>query len=560
MTPDGFADAPELLFLRRKKFKAAAAFCSLAGGMLYAAALPPLNWSFAVFFALLPLFYVPVYFSSWKMRIFCGWLWGVGWSVFAFNFLREIHPAVPYMLAPVISVWPAVFTFCAGFFAGKLLRRQDITSPFFLEYPLTKQLLYLLSAGALFTLLEWTRYYLFVWNDLSVTCWKLPELMQIARFTGRYGVTLLITLVSGALFALIFFRKKRFLTAALLLIYPAISLVYGIWRVNTPAVYRDPVEWKCALIQGDLPQQRRPTHSDVVNSIIVYARASLPFEGKVDTVLWPECAVPIPYRAEHLLAAEFRKVIARFRTPLLMGALDYTPEGLSTNSALLIYPGGAVAAKYDKYHRVPYGEYVPFRSWLPESWVRAFDMGRDLAPGKSLMPLKIKEGVFSGTAVCYEGVFSYVANAFARNKANVLAALSNDVWYPESSEPEQHLANAVMRCVETGLPMVRCGNNGGSGVVTSTGVFTQYVGTAASRPELLREAAAGVVSVTLERTPEITVAVRYENWLILLLAALLLAETIWLFPQRRQKKSSPAKVQRLSAKPDVLRRSLFSVK
>jgi apolipoprotein N-acyltransferase len=144
-------------------------------------------------------------------------------------------------------------------------------------------------------------------------------------------------------------------------------------------------------------------------------------------------------------------------------------------------------------------------------------------------------GISCGTAICYEGVFSYVANAFARNGANVLAALSNDVWYPESSEPEQHLANAVLRCVETGLPMVRCGNNGGSGVVTNKGIFTRYIGSAAPRPELLREKASGVVTVTVERFPAVTFAVKFENWLIYLLSALLLAETILLCCRKYQR-------------------------
>ena len=533
---------PDLWFMVSGIFKTAVAVISFAGGMLYAAALPPLNWSFAIFFALIPLFYAPLFFN-WKMRFLCGWLWGIGWAFFAYNFLREIHPAVPWMLAPVLSLWPAAFTCAAGFFARKFFDREKLFSPWQLDYPVSSQILYLLSAGALFTVIEWTRYYLFVWNDLSVTLWRIPELMQIARFTGRYGLSLLIVLVNGAIFSLIFFRK-RLLTAAVLMIFPLIALIYGIHRVNNPAEYRDPVTWKCALIQGNLPQQRRASAMDVVNSIVTYAQSSLPFMGKADTILWPECAIPIPYRAAYPLAEEFRKVISRFQTPLLLGTLDYDPEGNMTNGALLIMPGGRIEEKYDKFHRVPYGEYVPFRSWIPESWVKAFDMGRDLSAGREIMPLKIKEGVVSGTAICYEGVFSYLANGFARKGANVLAALSNDVWYPESSEPEQHLANAVLRCVETGLPMVRCGNNGGSGVVTECGIFSGYIGSEAKRPELLREKASGVVEVVLERVPQLTWAVKFENAIIYLLMLFLAGIMVYLtvFPGNRkdEKSKTPA--------------------
>jgi apolipoprotein N-acyltransferase len=153
-------------------------------------------------------------------------------------------------------------------------------------------------------------------------------------------------------------------------------------------------------------------------------------------------------------------------------------------------------------------------------------MGRDLAAGKRIAALQISPEVRAGTAVCYEGVFSYMSAGFARDGANVLAAISNDVWYPESSEPEQHLANAVMRCVETGLPMVRCGNNGGSGVVTAKGQFTRYIGSDSDRPELLREQAAGIVETALERHPQLTLAVRFENYLIYLLMAVLFAAVL----------------------------------
>lgn len=525
---------PDLSFWISAKFKIILLLASFAGGTLYAAALPPLNWNLLIFAALIPLLYVPVV-SGWKMRFFCGWVWGLGWSFFSYNFLREIHPAVPWLLAPVISLWPAVFTLAAGWFAVKYFDREKIVKPWCFDTSLLKSTGYIFTAGILFTLIEWTRYYLFVWNDLSVTLWKIPELMQIASLTGRYGLSFLILLVNGALFALIFF-KRRWSTAGIALIYPVIAQIYGIYRMKEPESYREPVTWKCALIQGDLPQQRRATAEEVFNSIVVYATMSLPYAGKADTIIWPECAIPIPYRADYPLAESFRKVISRMGAQMLMGTLDYTPDKKLTNGVLLIQPGGEIAGKYDKYHRVPFGEYVPFRQWIPESWVKAFDMGRDLSAGTSMKPLTVKDGVVAGTAVCYEGVFSYLINGFARNGANVLTAVSNDVWYPESSEPEQHLANAVLRCVETGLPMIRCGNNGGSGVVTKKGVFTQYIGQKATRPELLREKASGTVEVTLERNPEKTLAVRFENFFIVLLAVVLLAANIPLFvPQRRRR-------------------------
>ena len=494
-------------------------FFSFLSGSLYAAALPPLNWNIAVFLTLPVLFYCGIY-ARWQLRLLCGWCWGLGWSFFAYSFLREIHPAVPWLLAPVKSLWPALYTLLAGFWAKRCFGRGSVTGKV-TELPFWAVLRYLAGAAVLFTLIEWSKYYLFVWNDLSVTLWQLPVLMQIARLTGRYGCTLLITLTNAAVFALIF-APKRWLTAGILLIYPLAAAVYGIMIIRTPENPADPVEWKCALIQGNLPEQRIASPAGVINSIRVYTRLSVKMrEYAPQTVIWPECAIPIGLRDEYKLAEFYRYAVKTLGCQMLIGSLDHTYDGGVTNSALLISPGGQVAERYDKFHRVPFGEYVPFRAWLPESWIEKFDMGRDLSAGKEIYPLNISADIRSGTAVCYEGVFSYLSAAFARKGANVLTVLSNDVWYPQSSEPEQHLANAVMRCVETGLPMIRCGNNGGSGVVNRRGIFTSYIGSPAARPELLREQAAGIVTVKLERTPGLTPAVRLENWIVYLLMILL---------------------------------------
>jgi len=350
--------------------------------------------------------------------------------------------------------------------------------------------------------------------------------MQIARITGRYGVSLLITMVNAGIFAVIF-SKKCLLPAAVTAIYPVLCLIYGAYRMNCEDVPADKVIWKCALIQGNLPQQRVASPKQIVDSITLYVALSETLrEEKPHTVIWPECAIPIPLRSSAPLSALYRQQVSQLGMPMLIGTLDFTLTGEMTNSALLIRENGRFGGKYDKFHRVPYGEYVPFRNMIPESLVKAFDMGRDLAAGEELKPLTVTDDIRAGTAVCYEGVFSYVAAGFARNGANVLAAISNDVWYPESSEPEQHLANAVMRCVETGLPMVRCGNNGGSGVVSAKGVFSGYIGSVADRPELLREQAAGIVTAETSRNPEITPAVRFENAIVYLLLMLIITTVV----------------------------------
>ncbi len=514
-----------------------------AGGTLYAAALPPFNLSFLAYLTLVPLLLYATA-SRWAHAAFAGWLWGVGWSAFAYQFLREIDPAVPYCMAFVISFWPAVWAFTLPFLwrntvippeveqGGHQARRDYLAS----GGKFGRLLLFALGAAALFTLLEWTRSRLFTWNDLGVTQWRHPALLQITVLTGSYGLNFLIAFINTALFTAIMTRFRgaglRVLLAAVLLL--TLVMLGGLIRINQ---YK-PVEanWFPAALQGNIPQLRNARGIPAQQALDTYlelSRQAAYLQPKPDLIVWPESAIPVPLRSGDPVGANYRRGVGlqvfRSGIPMLLGSADFedrpkgdkTPPGI-TNSALLIDRQGRIAARYDKIHRVPYGEYIPFRSYLPEYFIRRIDMNLDLVPGVNYNPMPLKEDVRAGVAICYEGVFGYLTREFARRGANVLVVLSNDAWYPRSSEPEQHLANAVMRAVETGLPMFRCGNNGGSGVVTPLGEFTHILEVPGpeKRLELRRGRGLAVIPVGVEKEPSYTFYVRHGEWFILALALL----------------------------------------
>ena len=267
-------------------------------------------------------------------------------------------------------------------------------------------------------------------------------------------------------------------------------------------------------------------------------------------IIWPESAIPLtfysaidmrkftftdPYALNTLRYQELiRLITSNYRCRMLFGALDIAPETpgsrnfVATNSALFFDENGVMRRKYSKIHRVPFGEYIPFRNLLPKFITNYIDMGRDIVSGTDSTPLVLAPGVNAGVVICYEGVFGYITRKSAQNGANVLIALSNDAWYPQSSEPEQHLANVVMRCVETGLYMVRSGNNGGSGVVTPSGRFTQcYTPESNKRPELWRGRTINRVEVPISQETARTLYVRWGEYFIIILAAIVI---LWIVP------------------------------
>ena len=383
--PSGAGDPPDESARVSRKCRLLRLLLIFFGGTLYAAALPPLNWNLLAFLTLVPLLLFAVN-ATWRAAAFAGWIWGLGWALFAFRFLREIHPAVPWLLAPVISLWPAVWAaalpwlwrnslFPALAEDGGFDAREKFlhTSAAFFRL-----LLFAVGSAALFTLLEWTRSRLFTWNDLGVTMWRNTAMLQIAAFTGGYGVNFLVALANTGIFAACRTRFRgpglRVMLAVLLLL--TLAMLGGLLRI----VQYEPLRpnWFPALVQGDISQRRNASLAEAQEALDIYLALSSrapQLAPKPELIVWPESAVPVPFRSTHPVSAQFRfgvaRLIARTGLPMLIGSIDFAdtlpgggPPGV-TNSALFFSADGKLRHKYDKIHRVPFGEYIPFRSLVP---------------------------------------------------------------------------------------------------------------------------------------------------------------------------------------------------
>ena len=172
------------------------------GGLLYAAALPPLDWSFAAFFALLP---VMVYVSierRWYMHMLAGWLWGWCWAICSYFFLREIEWIVPWLMAPVMALFPTFWALMLGVTSRSLLFPpliegcgMDVRREYLERGPRLGRLILMgVNGAALYIAIEYSRSRLFVWNDLAVTQYRnLPHHSIFPRFP----VPVLLSVTSG---------------------------------------------------------------------------------------------------------------------------------------------------------------------------------------------------------------------------------------------------------------------------------------------------------------------------------------------------------------------------
>jgi apolipoprotein N-acyltransferase len=142
-------------------------------------------------------------------------------------------------------------------------------------------------------------------------------------------------------------------------------------------------------------------------------------------------------------------------------------------SMIALDAAGNIVGHYDKFHLVPFGEYVPLSKYLPIAKLTEGGTGYTPGPGPQTLHLPGLPPV--GPLICYEVIFpGHVVAPGDRPKW--LLNLTNDAWYGRSAGPHQHLAQARVRSVEEGLPMIRAAYSGISAVIDPYGRVLQHIG------------------------------------------------------------------------------------
>jgi apolipoprotein N-acyltransferase len=198
-------------------------------------------------------------------------------------------------------------------------------------------------------------------------------------------------------------------------------------------------------------------------------------------LVWPETAVPylLSKRPDALAAIGDLLPPGSF---LLAGAVrSQAPvvEGDETryyNSVYALGDDGAILAAYDKVHLVPFGEYLPFQHFLESIGLRQLtELRGGYSAGARRRTLVVGPAPPFGPLICYEIIFPGAAVA-ADSRPGWLLNLTNDTWFGDTPGPRQHFAQARLRAVEEGLPLVRAANSGISAVVDPYGRIDRYAG------------------------------------------------------------------------------------
>ena len=284
---------------------------------------------------------------------------------------------------------------------------------------------------------------------------------QVAALIGPSGLTLL-TLAAAGLAATL--RPARVAAA---LAIPVAMWGYGAWQLSQPAPAAPGIALR--LVQPDAPQDAKwdPANAQKFFDRLMTATAA---PGSPDLVIWPETA--LPYLINDNPGLPGMIATAGGGAAVVVG-LQRVEGRRGWNSLQVFGPGGRVLASYDKHHLVPFGEYIPFGD-LAYEWfgLTAFaaQTGQTFSAGAGPQVLNLGRLGRVLPLICYEAVFPQDLRGVER--PDWLLQITNDAWFGTLTGPFQHAAQARLRAVEQGLPLVRVANTGVTEVVDARGRVT----------------------------------------------------------------------------------------
>ncbi len=450
---------------------------ALISGLFLTLSFPDTNIAWLAFFALVPLL-VSIQSMTSKESFYAGFITGISffltliyWIVPTIHVYGGLHLILAFgvltLLCLYLALYPAIFAFT--------LKK--------LKYGSYMPLL----AACIWTGLEYIRTYAFTgfsWGTLGYSQYENLALIQIADFTGVYGVSFLIILVNSSLAVLFMSFKKKIAGQYIIpVIYTTVlvigAYIYGSQKINNiDSQIKKAEKTTISIIQGNIKQNLKWSDEFKIHTIEKYIQLSKSqIKKNPDLVIWPETALPFYYGFDRVLSNHVNQCVESSKTNFLIGSPAFELDKEHTrfyNRAYMFDGFGDITGFYDKNHLVPFGEYVPFGDYLTFLGKITAQAGNFSTGNQAFLPLEFNNHNLNvtrktGVLICFEILFPSISSKFVKNGADILTTITNDAWFGHSSAAMQHFSIAVFRAVENRRTLARAANTGISGFIDPKG-------------------------------------------------------------------------------------------
>jgi apolipoprotein N-acyltransferase len=428
---------------------------SVGAGLLLALSLPPWGW-WPLGLAGAGLLYWRLAGLPWRTRLWSGWLAGVGCYALGLMWARTFnwYGAIALILIEALFVAAAaVLTPAQRGRALAFVAAGTLTEALRMTWPFGG-----LPLGGIFLgqadgpLIELARL-------------GGPLLLTAAVLAGGVGLaTVVCALVSQR-------RSTAGPDARLGLAVLAVLAVLGVLGALAPDGGAPVRSISVALVQGG--GQRGLDKEEVAPSTVFNAQVAATFavserHPAAALVVWPEdvIALSVPLRGSPE-AALMSSLAQQLHTTMVAGVTEPAPGNAFRNEIVAWAPDGRIVAVFEKVHRVPFGEYVPYRS-IFSHLANLSEVPSDAVPGHGSGLMRTPAGPL-GVLVSFEVFYADRSRPSVRAGAELLVVPTNTSSYTTAQVPTQEVAADIVQAVETGRDLVQAAPTGYSTVVTPRG-------------------------------------------------------------------------------------------
>ena len=460
------AKSLQVFFLKLPRWQQWSTLVALGGvGNL---AFAPLHFVWVLIPVLSGLLSLVTAVSTRRAAFALGWWFGLGHFLVGFYWVGNAFIVADIgLLAGILSV--VLLSVVSAVSIGVVA--------FFCNFVRTSGLNQLVFFASLWTAAEWCRSFLvlggFPWNLMGYVWGFSDAMVQVTSVTGVFGLSAMTVFCAAAASPLLNGTFPVSLRG-LKVLFAALALMFSIWlggMIRLDAASEDMFDGiRLRLVQANITQHHKwSTELREAHFKTHLELSRRPSPNKITHVIWPETATPYALGTD----ANARSLLGTV-TPagglLITGSIrvsDKQQDPLQIwNGLRVVSVSGEIVGSYDKRRLVPFGEYVPFRGWLPIE--KLVEGSQDYSRGAGKRTLNLPGLPLVAPLICFEVIFpgSIVDK---QHRPEWLLNLTNDAWYGRTAGPYQHLVQARFRAVEEGLPLIRAANTGISASIDAYG-------------------------------------------------------------------------------------------
>lgn len=309
------------------------------------------------------------------------------------------------------------------------------------------------------------------WGRLANSQYNNKYIIQSVSIFGTLFVSGIIVL-ANALVATYFHNKNKYIYVIGFFIVFGLNFMYGYNKLNKVEDTNKII--KASVIQANINTQEKWESDSVYKIFSIYEQLSEIADNNsqenLDLILWAETSLPIVLNKNSEFLNKCFKLSNSLNSTILAGGFEDTDD-LSYNSIFKFSPTDEILSTYQKQKLVPFGEYIPFRTFIIKLFPNFEDIlsnTNDLYIGENTNIMKL-EDINIGNLICFDSTFPKVAREQVLKGANIICIETNDSWFDGSSAIRQHLSQAVIRAVENNRYILRSANTGISAIISPTG-------------------------------------------------------------------------------------------